>query len=201
MAASLGLTLAEFSAERGSGRVPHGEEDPALRLVRDAFVVSSERSTEDLVADALDNLPWTALLVEAARDRRRWDELWKEAFEDMQLEQLAYDARAESSAESLRQAEREQRERERQEWERQARERYMRPGPGAAGSVERAAFVFRFCGVPDADRLDARGLRTAWIGLMRRHHPDGSATAVDVREINAAYDALKERLATGRAPT
>ena len=84
----------------------------------------------------------------------------------------------------------ERRERERDEGEREGR---RRSGPGAAGSVERAAFVFRVCGVPDADRLDAAALRAAWVALMKRHHPDNGGTGVDVREINAAHDALRDR--------
>ena len=78
MAAGMGLTLAEFSAEDG-GAVPDAGNDPALRLVMDAVEVSGERTPEDMVADALDRLPWTAVLVEAARGRRRWDALWKAA--------------------------------------------------------------------------------------------------------------------------
>lgn len=200
MAQSLGVTLARFSAE-GGGAVPDAAVDPVSRLVMGAVEVSGDRSPEDMVADALDRLPWTAPLVEAARDRPRWDGLWREAVGGTQMALLAFWSREEWEAAGLRRAERERREGERREWERQARERYGRPGPGAAGSVERAAFVFRFCGVPGADRLDAAELRAAWVALMRRHHPDAAATAVDVQEINAAYDVLRGRWAAGAEPT
>ncbi len=78
------------------------------------------------------------------------------------------------------------------EWDR-ARRRDRKLGPGGKGSVERAAFVFHVCGVPDADRLGTGELRAAWIELMKRHHPDGGRSSVNVQEVNAAYDVLRGR--------
>lgn len=207
MAASIDRTLAQFSTD-DEAILSQAEAEAAVRLVGRALDLSTGAAPEDAVADALDRVEWTVPLVKVARLRRLWSEFWDTAVEEVreaqaaavaarEADRAAAEARAEAEDEAA--ADRRRRKERLREEERRGRERdggeraeRRRPGPGAAGSVERAAFVFRVCGVPDADRLGAVDLRSAWIGLMKRHHPDNGGTGVDVQEVNAAYEVLRD---------
>lgn len=58
-------------------------------------------------------------------------------------------------------------------------------------SLEDAVAIFNKYGVPNADALDADKLKSAWVGLSKKYHPDVSTHGKEaMQNINAAYDVL-----------